>query len=305
MPRKELVELHDHPRFPAFLRNLVTDALQALWQFGNSYGAILPRLSRSLARAAATEILDLCSGGGGPWLRLSRELGRVHPLPLRICLTDKYPNREAFEQAQLRSLPEPPPGPRTPQTPQIASIPCSVDARNVPSALAGFRTIFSSFHHFGPSEARDILSNAVASRRGIAIFEVARLSPRTMLVLCFTPLLVLLLTPFIRPFRWSRLFWTYILPVVPFVIWYDGWISCLRAYPVAELDEMIRDLDRTPHTALQPRSQAASAEATPYTWELGEERTGILPVTYLIGYPEHPPLAAAPTTISLAKETVA
>ena len=244
-------------------------------------------MSRSLAAAAATEVLDLCSGGGGPWLRLSRQLLGVYRLPIRVCLTDKYPNREAFEKVHLRALtdhvpsvPIPPSANDRPtQLYQISSLPYPVDARRVPAKLSGFRTMFSSFHHFGTHEAQEILADAVTSRSGIAIFEVARRSPRTMLVLCFTPFLVLLITPFMRPFRWSRLFWTYLVPVVPFVIWYDGWVSCLRAYHLDELQEMIAPLHGTDSNPDHP-------EASSYRWELGEERSGILPVTYLIGYPE-------------------
>ena len=39
-----------------------------------------------------------------------------------------------------------------------------------------------------------------------------------------------ILAPTIRPFRWSRLFWTWLIPLVPFVLFYDGIVSCLRAY---------------------------------------------------------------------------
>ena len=67
MRRAELFEIHDHSRFPTFLRDLVTDALQALWNFSNSYKPILPLLRNALDVVGTREILDLCSGGGGPW----------------------------------------------------------------------------------------------------------------------------------------------------------------------------------------------------------------------------------------------
>lgn len=271
MHRTKLIELHDHRWFPAFLRNLVTDALQALWQFGNSYGPIMTRLHRSLKAGSVSspaQILDLCSGGGGPWLRLSAHFDRDLRFPVRVCLTDKYPNCGAFEEARARCNSQ---GSHS----HLDFVSASVDATQVPRELPGFRTIFSSFHHFGPADAYEVLRDAVRSGHGIGIFEVAQRRTKTMLVLCFTPLLVFLLTPFIRPFRWSRLIWTYLLPVVPFVIWFDGVVSCLRAYPADELREMVQKLS--------PASSRPN-----YRWQLGEERTGLLPVTYLIGYPEYP-----------------
>lgn len=272
MHRTDLVELHDHRWFPTFLRNLVTDALQALWQFGNSYGPILSHLHRGLTAngtVSPAHVLDLCSGGGGPWLRLSDKLERDFQLPVRVCLTDKYPNRDAFEEvrAQCRL--------QSATRSQLDFVSASVDVTQVPRDLNGFRTIFSSFHHFGPIDAGKILHDAVRGGQGIGVFELAQRGVKTVLVLCFTPFLVLLLTPRIRPFRWSRLIWTYLIPIVPFVIWFDGMVSCLRAYGLEELREMI---DRV--------SKPGSKQN--YRWQLGEERTGFLPVTYLIGYPESP-----------------
>src|SRR5450759_4223616 len=35
-------------------------------------------------------------------------------------------------------------------------------------------------------------------------------------------------TPWIRPFRWSRLLWTYLIPIIPLVFLFDGVVSCHR-----------------------------------------------------------------------------
>jgi hypothetical protein len=263
MRRFDLSEIHDHPICPAFIRDLVTDALQALWKFGNSYRTILPRLHWCLVASHSTQILDLCSGGGGPWLDLAGRLEQDHSFPVQIYLSDKYPNHRAFEKAGHQ------------RDANLSGITYSVDAQHVPSELPGFRTMFSSFHHFGPNEARKILSSALEDEQGIAIFEIPQRSLRTILAVCLTPLLVLLLTPRIRPFQWSRLLWTYIFPVAPMVILIDGLISCLRAYGLDELQEMIAELEPT-----STRSE--------YLWETGQERSGLLPVTYLIGCPIRP-----------------
>jgi len=255
MSREELVEIHDQPWFPKFLRDLVTDALQTLWDFSNSYKPILPLLRNALARAGTREVLDLCSGGGGPWFRLVRDFESDQNFPISVCLTDKYPNQEAFQRAFSGS------------NSRIRFDPRPVQATDVPADLGGFRTMFSSFHHFRATDARRVLADAVERSKGIAIFETARREPRIMLTICIIPFLILFLTPRIRPFRWSRVLWTYVLPVVPLVLWFDGWISCLRSYSHEELNELVRSL---------PEES--------YRWELGTQRDGFLPVTYLIGY---------------------
>jgi hypothetical protein len=57
---------------------------------------------------------------------------------------------------------------------------------------------------------------------------------------------------------------------VPLVSLFDGLVSCLRTYSVAELRELTEGLN-----------------ATNYEWEIGEVKSmaGPIPITYLIGVP--------------------
>jgi hypothetical protein len=99
--------------------------------------------------------------------------------------------------------------------------------------------MFSSFHHFDPEDARAILTDSFGRREGIAIFEAAERSATSICAVFFIPLLALVLAPGIRFFRWSRLLWTYLMPIVPLVLWMDGILSCLRSYSQADIAELI------------------------------------------------------------------
>jgi hypothetical protein len=48
-----------------------------------------------------------------------------------------------------------------------------------------------------------------------------------------------LLTPFVKPFRWSRLFFTYLVPLIPLIVLFDGTMSFLRLYLEDELHELV------------------------------------------------------------------
>jgi hypothetical protein len=256
MRRKQWVEIHDQHWFPNSLRNLVTDTLQFVWNFFDIYRPIVPRLRKALEAAGTHRVLDLCSGGGGPWLRLHRGFEEER-FPVDICLTDKYPNAEAFEHTGTAS-----------ET-KIVYHADAVDATRVPAELRGFRTLFTSFHHFPPEAARAILQDAMDHQQGVGIFEVPKRDPLTILLVIFMPIMAFVLVPLIRPFRWSRLLWTYLIPVVPLVLWFDGIMSCMRAYSPSELHEL---------------TQGLSSDG--YRWEIGEERRGMpVTITYLIGYP--------------------
>ncbi|QNI30708.1 class I SAM-dependent methyltransferase [Alloacidobacterium dinghuense] len=254
MRRQKWFEFHDHRLYPGFLRDLVTDALEAIWNYTNSYRVIVPRLRAAMEDAGTHQIVDLCSGGGGPWIHLQEQFESAENYPINVALTDKYPNEKALAQSGL-SL-------------GLEFYSAPVDAREIPVGLNGFRTIFSTFHHFNPVAARAILADAVERRQGIAIFEAAKRSFRTMLATSMVPLLSWRVTPGIRPFRWSRILWTYLLPVVPFTLFVDGVLSSLRAYSLEDLRELTEGLG-----------------GGEYQWEIGEQGGGRIGITYLIGKP--------------------
>jgi hypothetical protein len=258
MRRVHFIELHEQPWFPSSLRDEITVALQVGLNLLKAYAPIAPLLRSVIDFTRDRSIVDMCSGGGGPWLDLSRRLQGDAQISFQIWLTDKYPNLTAFRNF------------RTASENHIGFYPNPVDAMKVPSELKGLRTMFSSFHHFRPEEARAVLQNAVDASQSIAIFEITRRAPSTIGLMFLWALTPLIFTPMIRPFRWSRLFWTYAVPMIPLVLLFDGVVSCLRTYRPRELHEII-----------------AKLTATEYQWELGEHSgsLGGVPITYLIGYP--------------------
>jgi hypothetical protein len=232
--------------------------LEFLFGAAKLYAPIAPKLRKALEQTGVRSIVDLCSGAGGPWMWMLGFLDGRADSALRVCLTDKYPNAAAFGRVKDAS------GNR------ITYFPAPVDATNIPGELTGFRTLFTSFHHFNPDEARAILQDAVRNRQGIGVFEIAGRHPLTFFGVVLIPFLALLFAAAARPFRWSRLLWSYLIPVVPLVLFFDGVVSCLRTYSVPELARMAEGLS-----------------TTGYRWEAGREKRGLMnfPVTYLIGFP--------------------
>lgn len=183
--------------------------------------------------------------------QILEELGR-HGYDARARLTDLYPN------------------PRSVSHPRIAWVGEPVDAMRVSPKLAGVvRTMFSAFHHFRPDEAKAILKDAFDLRRTICIFEAG---PGTLLgvaTMVLVPVNVLAQMPFARPFRWAYLVFTYLIPVLPLIVFWDGIVSMLRIYSPEQMKELTEDL-----------------QAPTYAWEIGRIRflgSGGLP--YLIGRP--------------------
>jgi hypothetical protein len=250
--RAELTEIHEQAWFPSRLRDDVTDTLQFVFDTIRIYQPIAGKLASAIRASKTSHVVDLCSGAGGPWFWLREMISRLDHLSLQVVLTDRYPNQAALRRiARLSSN-------------GISYSREPVDAQHIPPALAGFRTIFSSLHHLTSGEVVATLRDAAAQGQGIGFFEAAKRRPRTMFYACFMPLATWALMPFMRPFRFMRLVWTYLLPVIPFVLMYDGVVSCMRAYSHDEL-----------------RDFSARVGAQNYAWEIGEAGA----VTYFLGYP--------------------
>lgn len=257
--RFELFEIHDQSWFPDFLRREVLDALQMILERTDAYKPIAGRLREALNCSGAREVVDLFSGTGGPWPALVQLFQREGAPPVEVLLTDKFPNASTGSSAGKTC------------SNGISFLRDPVDATAIPETLQGFRTIFSSFHHFNPEQAGRFLRDSAERGQGVGVFEVASRHTFTLLTILAMPLIDWLFTPFRRPFRWSRILWTYVIPVVALVLLVDGLISCMRAYSLADL-----------------RAMTAGVNSRDYEWRIGEESNANLPlrVTYLVGWPK-------------------
>lgn len=253
MARIHLFEFEDQKWFPNFLRNYGTDFLQFLSNKTKMYKPIIPIIENGLKKSHTTQIIDLGSGGGGGLIWLSEELKKDIP-ELKILLTDYYPNIPAFEQTKK-------------SVSNFDFITDSIDARNVPENLKGLRTQFLSLHHFKPDDAKLILQNAIDTGNSIAIFEAQERSLPSIIAMLFSPLSVLFTTPFIKPFKVGRLIFTYLIPIVPLFVLWDGLVSSLRTYSIEEMKALISDLDKK----------------ETYEWEIDKIKSGPGVVLYLLG----------------------
>ncbi|MEQ1728985.1 MAG: class I SAM-dependent methyltransferase [Vicinamibacterales bacterium] len=216
------------------------------------YSPVVHSLSALFRDAGVTHVVDLCSGAGGPWpgLRLALESAGCTVI---VTCCDLAPNQAAarrLEQAGVRyhGLP--------------------VNATAVTPSLAGARTMFSALHHFSDREVAAILADAQRAGVPFAAFEATSRSLRGLLATMIIPIAVLVLMPFVRPRDWRALLLTYLPPVMPLAIWWDGLISTLRTSTVDEL-----------------RSIVDSLPSAAYEWTIAEIGSGPVPILAVWGRP--------------------
>ena len=258
MPRIHLVEFEDLNWFPKIIRNYMTDFLQFTANTFDFYETITPILKKGVDAAGTNQIIDLASGGGGGWLKLSEHIAEKMP-EVKVRLTDFYPNIDAFKQTQAKN-------------PKVFTFEAeSVNALNVPKSLKGLRTQFLSLHHFRPDDAQQIFQNAVDSKSPIAIFEAQKRSVGDFIKFFFSPVNVVFSTPFIRPFCFGRIIFTYLIPVVPIFVWWDGLVSVLRTYSDKEIHGFISKLDN----------------GNSFQWEVSFVKNGAVKIYYVLGIPKN------------------
>jgi len=253
MGRIHLFELEDQRWFPSFLRNYGTDFLQFLSNKSKLYKPIIPILTKGLKQTNTNQIIDLGSGGGGGLLWLNEELKKEIP-DLKFLLTDYYPNIDAFKYTKQKSS-------------NFDFVEDSVDARNVSNDLNGLRTLLLTFHHFKPKDAIKILQNAVDSGNSIAIFEAQERSFASILAMLFSPLSVIFTTPFIRPFKIGRILFTYLIPIIPLFVLWDGLVSSLRTYSKKEMKNLVKQVHNN----------------ETYLWEMEKVKSGPGVIIYMLG----------------------
>jgi hypothetical protein len=287
-----------------------------MWEAMDLVSPVVPILAKAVKAAGATQIVDLCSGGGGPHRLLLPQLqAATGNKELGMTLTDLWPHVDAWNEVcvcmkgggvdgqavmwrqQLftcrpRSLLGYPSmvssiesytyirtyKQLTAGVPGLRFEPNSVDATAVPPQMKGFRALFGCLHHFPPELVKGMIADAVAKGEGVGVFEGTSRDTLSILIMAVLAPLSAWLFPLLRrPFRLDYLLWGTLLPVGALLNTHDALVSCLRTYSPAEMQAIV---------------ESVKGHET-YDWEYGmRPPTGsgllaiIAKVPYLVGIPK-------------------
>ena len=229
LPRLQLVELNDHDRTPAALRDTVIETLSRALRWGRMLQGLVAPLREFLAAAGTDEVLDVCAGAGGPARVLAEELAR-DGRPPRFLLTDLFPRLEEWEHAR-RERPD-----------AIDFVEDPVDATAIPAELADGRArmVVNAFHHFPPALAQAIIDDAIAGSRGLFISESFGRNPLGFLPFAPVGLAALAAAPLLaRRDRLAKALYTWATPIALAASAFDGLVSTMRIYEEADLRRMV------------------------------------------------------------------
>ena len=201
---------------------------------------LLAQLETDAPNPCHFEILDFCSGSGGPISSIEALVNASRAAQgkpaVDFVLSDLHPPLQDWEALERTS-------------PHIRYVPRPVDATNPPPPMTPspheqlvrkrIHLFCLSFHHFDDEAAYKILRNTVNNADAFAVLELQerRLSSVLMMVLLGLSVFHIVLLHYWR--RPAFLFWTWIMPVLPALLWFDGTVSSLRTRTIEEMKGLV------------------------------------------------------------------
>lgn len=231
--RRHLFEFNDSPWAPVALRETVIEALSHTLAWGRILEGLVPPFREFLRRAGVDQVLDLCSGAGGPAAILAEEIARAGAAPPRFLLTDLQPHAEAW--ARLRG--------ERPDVVDFVAEP--VDATRIPQDVGRgrARVVINALHHFEPELAGAILRGACGQSPGVFVAEGFERRLLGFLPFAVAGVPALLLNPLLTPTRkMEKALLTWLTPAAFAVSAWDGLVSTQRVYTERELRAMVAPL---------------------------------------------------------------
>ena len=202
-------ELEDYSWFPEGLRRQQTEYIGWMVRAFRVYRNVPELMRKHFPPKALLQITDMGSRSGGPLPQLSRHAAFKES---RFLLTDLYP------QAQL-SLPE-----------RCTYHPSPADARNYEPISGSSISFFNTFHHFSNEEQKAIIARHLSKGHCLLVAEI--LTPDiwcALRILLATTVSQVLLAPLVKPFRLSRLLFTWVIPINILTVTWDGLISVSKS----------------------------------------------------------------------------
>lgn len=192
----------------------------------------VPAFSEFLKNVKSHTIMDCCSGTGEPLLLLNSEIRDQDTEHINYLLSDFRPQQEFIQKfVELGNK-------------KFQYIPVPIDATKEQEKFNYPKIFINSFHHFSKDQVEKILETNFRNKNEVIIMEYVRNSPLGYLSVLVGTCTVFLLLPFmvqLKHFPVMALF-TYVIPIFPLMILWDGFVSCAHEYSAKDLEKIVNKL---------------------------------------------------------------
>ena len=107
------------------------------------------------------------------------------------------------------------------------------------------KIFINAFHHFTPEQVKVILNQQAKKKQDMLILEYCQKTLMSYFSMIMGPFMSMILFPFIikKKDLISGFILTYIIPIIPFMLLWDGFISCFRTYSENDLMQVLNELE--------------------------------------------------------------
>jgi hypothetical protein len=223
----KLKELEDFDWFPSIFRKYQMELIGILVSQFGFYHHVAKMIKTDLMKSNKVHITDLCSGSGLPAIYVHQKLALSN---LKTTLTDKFPQGISdFEGVEYLTT--------------------SVDVNHLEPEANTYYTMFNAFHHLESYQRKQLIQKVLDKNSHLMIVEIVQPTILNFILVTLASTVgVWLLCPFIKPFDWKRLFFTYLIPINVLTVLIDGYISILKSKTVnqyrSEFTTMSNDISR-------------------------------------------------------------
>lgn len=226
IPRYPGSEIHDRPWCCRAIHDGITDFLAFFAEYSGLRRKAYRRIAQVLGTTGSSKVVELCAGSGFGAMHMLRRLRLMLPgRNVSVVATDI---RENSNWPLIRSATEG----------GVSTL--RKDAETALREEAGVFVMFAALHHFSSSEIVSLLKTASAhAKTFICVDYFTRGRIVDLFPLFAGPFLMFFAAPLIFPFSWTRLFLTWVIPILPALLFIDTMLSMLRSYTLDELKEIV------------------------------------------------------------------
>jgi len=196
------------------------------------YKLWIPAFSEFIREVNKTKFMECCSGSGETLELIRSQLDKKEFLGIEFLLSDIQPHSEFVKNINQSC------------DPAFRYIDQSVDVTEMKSDFNHPKIFINSFHHFSEEQVKLIFDSNFNQGNEIIIMEYVRNSLMGYLTMLMGPIIVLLTLPFVVKFKHLPIMivFTYLIPLFPLMMLWDGFVSCLHEYSVKKLTQLVKKL---------------------------------------------------------------
>ncbi|MEG3765486.1 hypothetical protein [Alteromonas sp. 14N.309.X.WAT.G.H12] len=234
--QKKLFEFGDLFWVPEFYHAFLRRFMGALYKLMGYHKLWLPELKAFISKAGGT-VLDPCAGSGYVNELLVKEMDNDG---VKFYLSDFMIDKNPEFREHINNLGDD----------RIHYLDQPIDVLKDNPDFQIPKIFINSFHHFDDEQVAEILRLNLSHGNDILVLEYCDNSVVSYISMLFGPLLAMILLPFITERRQLLVtaIFTYLIPIVPLMLLWDGLVSNLRCYSHRSLKKIVHDTGFTNST---------------------------------------------------------